>query len=306
MSRTGREVMWPESLRERNQRARVSRERSATEGTGMSSISYTREGSGPPVVLIHGIGHRREAWGKVAIRLAESHEVIAVDLPGHGRSPRPVAPHGYRMASVADQLEELFAELGLDHPHVAGNSLGGYLALELAQRGSVRSATAISPAGFWNAVELWGILGPQLVLMKASSHAPDPVVKLFADRLALRRISMRALYTHPERLSAEVALGDTYNLRRTKGFWPCFLSGIALRYDGAEPTVPVTIAWGDHDRLLIPRQAKRAAARLPGARQVSLVDCGHVPMVDDADQVTDVVREQIAAVEAGAVVSAAS
>ncbi|AKU18257.1 alpha/beta fold hydrolase [Luteipulveratus mongoliensis] len=261
----------------------------------MSTIQYSRQGSGAPVVLIHGIGHRRQAWGDIPERLATSYDVIAIDLPGFGESPRPTKPGSYAMTSVVDQIVELFTELGIDRPHVVGNSLGGYYALELARRDVVASATALSPAGFWSWPELYGVAGVQLAVMKASTYAPGPVLKLFADNGTLRKISMRALYSHPERLTPEAALGDSYNLRRSKAFWPTFFRAVRLKWHGEEPPTPVTVAWGDTDRLLIPRQATRAAERLPSAAHVTLVDCGHVPMIDDPDQVERVVREQVEA-----------
>lgn len=121
-----------------------------------SAIEFTRhEGPGEPVVLIHGIGHRREAWGEVpGLLQARGYDVYAVDLPGHGQSPTPVRPNGYSMRSIADQFERLFASLGIDKPHVVGNSLGGAIGLELAHTGAVRTATLLSPAGFFPVVHL--------------------------------------------------------------------------------------------------------------------------------------------------------
>src|SRR5690606_41917091 len=87
-------------------------------------------------------------------RLAAARDVIAVDLPGFGRSPGLPDGVPYTAESLADAVESFCALLGIREPHVAGNSLGGYLALELASRGTVRTATALSPAGFWARSEL--------------------------------------------------------------------------------------------------------------------------------------------------------
>lgn len=257
-----------------------------------STIEYSVIGEGEPIVLVHGIGHRREAWATVPQRLADAgYKVVTIDLPGHGLSPKPVKPHGYSMVSSAEQLEEFFEAVGLEKPHVVGNSLGGQMVLELAARGSVASATAISPAGFYSIPEL-AVVGPNLFLMKLGAHAPAKVSRRFADDERLRKIAMRALYAHPERLSADDAFADTRNLRDAKGFWPHFIRATRLAYRG-NPIVPTTIAWGDRDRLLLPRQAKRAAERLPNVAHVSLPDCGHCPMVDDPALVTDVIVETV-------------
>src|SRR5438128_535485 len=115
----------------------------------LSELSYTRKGSGEPLVLIHGIGHRRQAWDPVFEALAESYDVIAVDLAGFGESPAYPATASYSIDSACDNLTDNFTLWGVDRPHVVGNSLGGAIALELGARGLARSVTALSPAGFF-------------------------------------------------------------------------------------------------------------------------------------------------------------
>ncbi|NHN57159.1 alpha/beta hydrolase [Calidifontibacter sp. DB0510] len=268
----------------------------------MSTISYSRKGSGQPVVLIHGIGHRRQAWQRVPDMLAQRYDVIAIDLPGFGESPMPQKPANTSVRSYVEQVEDFIRSLDLPtRPHVVGNSLGGMIALELATRDQVASAVALSPAGFWNALELWGVTGPNLIALKASTYAPGPVLKLFADKPALRKLSMRSLYVHPEWLSPEDALGDTLNLRNSKGFWPTFFRAIPLQYN-ATPKVPTAIGWGEKDRLLLPRQARRAQERLGAPVPVRMLPgCGHVPMLDDPQAVVDLVEETIARAETPAV-----
>lgn len=258
-----------------------------------NTIKYTHvPGDGAPVVLVHGIGHRREAWGEVPRLLADrGHDVYVVDLPGHGSSPVPAAPDGYSMRSQAEQLERLFAGLGLDRPHVVGNSLGGALSLELAHRGSVRSATVLSPAGFFPPLHLANVAA-NLLFMRLGSHLPEAVHRRLLAHAWFRRIAFRSLYTHPERVSLEDAVGDTLNLRRARGFWPNFVRGVLLRFD-QDVTVPTTVAWGDTDRLLLPSEALVARRRLPAATHVTLPDCGHCPQVDHPDLVADVVLATI-------------
>src|ERR1700759_3378283 len=112
-------------------------------------LACERHGSGEPLVLIHGLTHRRQACYPVLDDLAVPREVILVDLPGHGQSPDLVSDG----RPVPDVLRDMFKDFldreGLDRPHVAGNSLGGRIALEAAVNGHARSTTALSPAGFW-------------------------------------------------------------------------------------------------------------------------------------------------------------
>ncbi|GAB3581136.1 alpha/beta fold hydrolase [Calidifontibacter terrae] len=255
----------------------------------MSQIAYHRTGSGSPIVLIHGIGHRWQAFHDVLPLLAQEHEVIAIDLPGFGQSP---ASESYDMDDWCDQFEEFFAELGLGRPMVVGNSLGGLVGLELAQRGAVSAVVALSPAGFMGGLGRV-VAGSVLVGLKLASHAPMPMIRLVSRTPALRKLSMMSLYAHPEKLTAQDALDDTLSLRRAPGFWPVLLRGAGRDFTG-NPKVPVAVGWGDKDRLLLPRQAKTAARRMPNARIEPLRDCGHVPMLDHPEAVVKLVRSVIA------------
>src|SRR3954468_7104002 len=112
-------------------------------------LACERHGSGEPLVLVHGVTHRRQAWYPVLDLLTAEREVILVDLPGHGDSP-PLCTAGRPLADVLRELfKEFLDEQGLDRAHVAGNSLGGRIALEAGVNGHARSVTALSPAGFW-------------------------------------------------------------------------------------------------------------------------------------------------------------
>jgi pimeloyl-ACP methyl ester carboxylesterase len=113
------------------------------------AMSHLRQGRGEPLVLIHGIGSRRQVWAPVLPDLVEHREVFAVDLPGFGASPvGEVVP---TVAGYADALVGFCAAHGIERPHVAGNSLGGAVALELGRRGFARSIVAFAPIGFWGA-----------------------------------------------------------------------------------------------------------------------------------------------------------
>lgn len=260
----------------------------------MTRLEYIRRGTGDPVVLIHGIGHSGRAWEPVSSMLATAYDVICVDLAGHGSSPSPQSPHSYEITSHAAQLEELFDELGLEQPHVVGNSLGGHIALELGLRGSVRSVTALAPAGFYTALG-WAWAGIVLFLLKVLSYTPVTVPRRGARSPRMRRLSMGLIYVHGERISADALVQDTLNMRRSPGFWGQVLHDGSFRQrKGGALAVPATIAWGTRDLILLPTQARRAQKLLPEVRQVRLKDCGHCPMLDDPDAVVRVVTETFA------------
>lgn len=258
----------------------------------LSHLVHDRAGSGEPVVLIHGIGHRRQAWAPVFDALAAHHDVIAVDLAGFGESAPYPAGVAYDMDNACRDLAANFALWGVERPHVVGNSLGGAIALELAARDLVSSATALSPAGFFGRWSRFRALVP-LTLMWLASHAPDRVLRTVAGTGPGRRVIGAPLYAHPERASAEATYGDALAMKRGSAFLPTARAGLRYAFD-SEVTVPTTIAWGTHDRLLPYTQAQTAHRRLPGAHHVALPGCGHVPMLDAPETIVDIIQLTVA------------
>src|ERR687889_114762 len=112
-------------------------------------LVFDRRGSGEPLVLLHGTGRRWQAFAPVLDALAREFEVFALDMPGFGASP-PAAPPIVSIADLADRVQAWMAAQGIEGGHVAGNSTGGGVALELADRGVVASAVALAPIGFWS------------------------------------------------------------------------------------------------------------------------------------------------------------
>lgn len=252
-----------------------------------SDIVYERRGAGEPLVLLHGIGHHRHAWAPVLDRLAAVHEVIAVDLPGFGESPLPPEGPPATMAQAVDAIADFLAQLGLDRPHVAGNSLGGAIALELAAAGRVSSATALSPAGFCTPWQVRWAVGV-LTTHRLGTRLPQPVLRVVFRSRRLRALSFGMICARPGRLTPDVALADALALRNGRAFAAVARAGRGYAFRGA-PTVPVTIAWGTRDRVLHYRQAALARQALPDARHVDLPGCGHVPMLDDPALVASVI-----------------
>src|SRR4051812_5057883 len=112
----------------------------------MSKLAFSRTGGGEPLVLLHGLGSFRQAWDPVVPALSAVADVVAVDLPGFGASPPLSDGVEPSPAALALAVAQLLDELGLDTPHVAGNSLGGWVALELAAVRPVASLTLLAPA----------------------------------------------------------------------------------------------------------------------------------------------------------------
>jgi len=180
-------------------------------------------------------------------------------------------------------------------PHVAGNSMGGLMALEMAARGLVRSATALSPAGFANRPEMaYGRASLWLSVRLARRTAP--YARTMFATAAGRRLGLSLFVARPERLTPDEAAENARALADAPWFNETLPTLEAFECpDRAPTTVSVTVAWGSRDRLLLPRQARRAARALPRARVLMLRGCGHVPTWDDPEQVASVILEGAAA-----------
>jgi len=263
----------------------------------LPDLVYTRRGSGTPLVLLHGIGHRREAWDPVIDRLAEHFDVIAPDLSGFGQSPAFAGEVPYTMENACDHIADQFAVWGVSKPHVVGNSLGGAIALELGSRGLVSSVTALSPAGFFGHVGRLQALVPLVLLRITALFTPKPVLRFLADREWGRRFMGWVLYTHPERHDAEETYGDALALKHATAFERTAMAGVTYGFDRQVP-VPTTIAWGTRDRILPYAQSKTARERLPQARHVDLPGCGHVPMSDDPELIIRLIHQTAVDAEA--------
>jgi pimeloyl-ACP methyl ester carboxylesterase len=235
---------------------------------------------------MHGIGLDHRCWRPLLPQLAREREVIALDLPGFGDSPGLGAPG---VAALADAVEDELRDLGIEDAHVAGNSLGGAIALELGARGRVASACGLSPAGFGTGREQ-GYAEQSLLLTLRVARLLEPVADAATRGPVRRTLLMGQIAGRPWRVPPEDAANMIRATARGRGF-ETTLPAIGRWTPKAGP-VPTTIAWGERDRLLIAsRQAPRAARRLPTARHLLLRGCGHVPMWDDPDQVAHVLLD---------------
>ncbi|WTE32595.1 alpha/beta fold hydrolase [Streptomyces sp. NBC_01618] len=183
------------------------------------------------------------------------------------------------------------AQLGLDRPHVAGNSLGGLLALELGREKLVRSVTALSPAGFWTEGERCYAFGTLRAMRQGALSMPMPVIERLSHSAAGRASLTSTIYARPGRRSPGAVVAETVALREATGFHQTLAVGRSVAFTDDVPELPLTVAWGSRDRLLLRRQGIRAKHTIPGARLVRLPGCGHVPMNDDPALVARVILD---------------
>ena len=255
------------------------------------TLSYARVGSGEPLLLLHGIGHHRQAWDPVVDILATERDVIAVDLPGFGASPALPEGLAYDLSTTAAVFSAFCEALGLERPHIAGNSLGGLLALELGREKVVRSVTALSPAGFWSEAERRYAFGVLLTMRQIARRMPLPMVERLSRTVAGRTALTSTIYARPGRRSPEAVVAETLALVNAPGFDDTLRAGTTVQFTDDLPGLPVTVAWGTQDRLLLRRQGVRAKHLIPRARLVRLPGCGHCPMSDDPALVARVILD---------------
>jgi pimeloyl-ACP methyl ester carboxylesterase len=252
------------------------------------TLDHHRGGSGEPLVLVHGIGHTWRGWRPMLPPLERHFDVLAVDLPGFGRSaPFPPGVDSTPEA-LADAVEDEMARAGFDSAHFAGNSLGGWIALELARRGRARTVTAISPAGLQHGRERsWGagILRGMRWLAR-NAPPPEPLLRRPLTRSLLAGPSVgRPWKKDPDELIEETELfascqGFEATLPHTFHAQPRGLTTL---------DVPVLILWGTLDVILLPRQGRRFERLIPGAELRYIPGLGHVSMSDAPEELAQAI-----------------
>ena len=255
------------------------------------SLVHDRGGSGEPLVLVHGIGSCWRCWDPVVPLLREHHEVIALDLPGYGDSPAVEGePSVY---AITDALDAALVAAGLEGAHLVGNSMGGWIAAELAGRGHAGSVVAIAPAGLMTSREMaWAkrLLAPSQEMSKRLAPHADRLASSRAGRAML----MGQVHARPWRAEAESV---AHQLRALAGS-ESFADTLAwVEHSGAQPrdidkiSCPFRVLWGTLDLILPYRQAKRWVQIVPGAELVTLKGLGHLPMPDDPELVAEKILE---------------
>jgi pimeloyl-ACP methyl ester carboxylesterase len=259
-------------------------------------MSGGANGAGEPLLLIHGLGGSLTVWDPVIPLLEGERQVFALDMPGFGEAPELAGGEEPTAANLARALHERCEELGIERPHVAGNSLGGWVGLEMGRFGWARSVTCLSPAGLWRAP-----LGERPTMVRTWGRRLRPLVGLALHLQPVRDRAVLTFAAHPDRMPTragrELVLGwldangyDGANrAMRTHVFDPA----------GYPEDVPVTIAWGELDRLVGPPKPER---RPPGTRFLTMADVGHTPTWDDPQLVARVLLDgsSVAGAAAGA------
>jgi pimeloyl-ACP methyl ester carboxylesterase len=243
-------------------------------------------------VLLHGLGASWQAWRTVGARLAPSHRVIAVDLPGFGRSPE-LAGGRFPLPDVADRLAATLDELGVSRHVVAGHSMGGGVAIvhALARPADVRAIALVSPAGLIATGDVRRAWRLPLV-HRLSRELTRVAVPALARSRGLRRRAFARLVDDPLALDGqtmrELALGSMAGRSTGAAGTAIVHQGLRDRIDRLQ--IPALVIFGERDRVIDSSGGPRLAAALPSARLLMLSGTGHLPMIERPDEVAGAIR----------------
>jgi pimeloyl-ACP methyl ester carboxylesterase len=245
-----------------------------------------------PLVFVHGLSGCWSNWLEQLPVLAAEHRVITLDLPGFGYSPMPADPHrpgtGISISGYARLLDRLLGELGIDAAAVVGNSMGGFIAAELAiafpqrvERLVLISAAGVSTTNHRGSTRAVPVLARLNLALATAGTWVATKSDVLARRARLRDVLLNVVVRHPSRLPAALAAEQLRGAGK-----PGFLQGLeaVLHYDVRErlPEIacPTLIVWGEGDRLIPVRDADVFAELIPDSRKVIFEDTGHMAMLE--------------------------
>lgn len=226
-------------------------------------------GSGPPLLFLHGAGGA-SSWMPFMDRLAEHHRLHVPSHPGYGRSGTPDWLDG--MGDLAYFYLDFLEDLGEDGIHLVGNSLGGWLALEIAVRSSARIATLtlVSPAG----IHLDGVPKGDIFLWDDEERVRNT---FFDQRLAEARLARE-----PTEEEAEIALRNHFTTAKLA--WHPRFYNPELQKWLHRVTVPTLILWGAEDRIFPLPYGEAMQRMIPGSGLTVIPECGHLPQQERTDE----------------------
>jgi cis-3-alkyl-4-acyloxetan-2-one decarboxylase len=245
-------------------------------------VAGAESGSGPPLVLLHGLGGTWDYWQRTMALLAGRARCVALDLPGFGDSDAP--PGGFTLDSAADALAGALRELAIGPAAVCGHSLGGPLAVRLALRhpDAVSRVILVGPSGLAPAPD-WqdralALVPVYRVLRRAPFHWEHWLLRVPPLRWGL----LSPLVDNPSTIDGPTARGLVDGGREARALHGAIDASFATGLDAeaARVAAPVAAIWGDRDRMVPPRDAEILRRAVPSADVRCLPGCGHMPMIE--------------------------
>lgn len=249
------------------------------EGHG-GGLAYDVSGSGPPLILVHGLASSRRAWDLIAPGLSHDFTVYAVDLPGHGDSTPLPGVDVATPAVMARVLGGFMKAQGIERAHLVGNSLGGWTVLEAAADGRARSVVALCPAGLWDPIHQ---PNSTIDFNRRAARLTRPAIPLIMRIPPVRRTLMRAGAERADAVPYRVAVEAGLAQANATGFHAAHEGLLHHRFERSreiDQSVPVTVVFGDNDRLLPGPAFQRRDLVPQHSRWEVAWNCGHAPMWD--------------------------
>jgi pimeloyl-ACP methyl ester carboxylesterase len=245
-------------------------------------MKYLRSGSGKPLLLIHGLGGSAKSWSTIWSALAERRDLIAIDLPGFGDTPRLAGETSIR--TLSDAVTSFIDAQGLRGVDVVGSSMGARLVLELARRGGVvGSVVSLDPGGFWRGWERHAFFSSIWLSIRAV-RLLQPLMPAISRSKVARTMLLAQFSRRPWALDPAAVLAEMRAYAQATAFDELLYQ---LTYGeeqegapGGSIEAPLVIGWGRNDRVCFANQAERAMALFPDARLHWFERCGHFPHWD--------------------------
>ena len=236
------------------------------------------------ILLVHGMGSASTAWQLLIPELRKHFRIIMVDLPGHGKTP---FQKGLAMdpISLADMVHRAANKVSTGY-HLVGNSLGGWVAMELAAHYGerTRSLTALAPAGMW--INPFQRRYPATAFLRIFAKATRPLTPLFLHFEWARSLGFSTVSPRWQEFSYRLCMDAVRAMTDSVGYYPAFDGMLMKRFESEIPTtIPTTIIFGDSDNTLPARSCQERSLAPDHARWVTLAATGHAPMWDSVDEV---------------------
>ena len=253
----------------------------------LHSTMRSHESAREVILLIHGMGSASTAWQPIMEDLEAVFTVVTVDLPGHGLTPmdetQPMDP-----AALATCVLATMQSLGFDRFHVVGNSLGGWIALEMAAMtpSAIRSVTGLAPAGLW--MEPFIVRYPGTANARILARRLEVVSPLLLHYEWARKIGFENVSPRWREFSYELCRDATYAMATAAGYYPAWDALLRKRFDQHVPaSIPVTVIFGDSDRTLPAGTCQERSLVPSHTNWLVFPECGHAPMWDHPREVIE-------------------
>jgi pimeloyl-ACP methyl ester carboxylesterase len=237
--------------------------------------------------MIHGMGSASTAWRQITPQLSKHFRVIHIDLPGHGFSQldpgTEMDPH-----SLGERVFRELQILKIEKCHLVGNSLGGWVVLDMASEHpqNVLSVVAIAPAGLWLSPANRRL--PIGAFARTLARTTHPLAPYFMKYEWARRIGFAAVSPKWRELPSQTILDAVKAMGTSSGYYPAWDALLSLRFDKEiSSQIPITIIFGDTDMTLPAKTCQEKSLAPAHAKWVTFSESGHAPMWDHPQEVIE-------------------